>query len=286
MKRILFYFSFMVFTIGSFATGQEGDVVYINGERWVLLGKPIDDNAALHKALLDFLPEDRITSTANWDGYTAYWSVRNHWLCLDSIKVEFMNWDTLEEYQECIPASDLRNVFKFYYKNQHIVATWFSRRSIRAGKGDVVYYEHTGYERNTEYELIMTVNKGKVDIQNTYHNRVAVEGFSFSTLPIEKEEMRRLFPLQVDQYPELKDVNRIMFSFKILCVDSSGNLIDCEVTASVWNFEEKKMKDVESIARDMKKLLMDLRPWKTLYIHGQYIPQDKNGWTIPYYWEK
>ena len=285
MKRILFYFSFMVFAIGSFATGQKGDVVYINGERWVLLGKPIDDNAVLQKALLDFLPEDRITSTADRDGYTAYWSIRNHWLCLDSIKVEFMNWDTKEEYQKCIPASDLPRVFKFYYNNQHIVATWFSSRSIRAGKGNVIYYEHTGYERNTEYELFLRVNKGKVDIQKTFHNRVAVEGFSFSSQPIEKDGMRRLFPLQVDQYPELKDVNRIMFTFKNLCVDSSGNLIDCEVTASVWNFEEKKMKDVESIARDMKKMLMNHRPWKTIYIHGEYIPEDKNGWTIPLYIE-
>ena len=98
--------------------------------------------------------------------------------------------------------------------------------------------------------------------------------------------MRTLFPLQVNQYPELKDVNRIMFSFENLCVDSSGNLINCEVTALVWNFEEKKMKNVESIAKDMKKMLMDFRPWKTLYIHGQYIPEDKNGYTIPYYLDK
>ena len=285
MKKIILYLSFMVFAIGSFATGQEGDVVYINGESWVLLGKPIDDNAALHKALLDFLPEDRTTSTANWDGYTAYWSVRNHWLCLDSIKVEFMNWDTKEEYQKCIPAADLRRVFKFYYNNQHIVATWFSRRSIRAAKGNVVHYVHSGYERNTEYELIMTVNKGKVDIQNTYHNRVVVDGFSFTSQPIEKEDMRRLFPLQINKYPELKGVPRIMLSFKDIRVDSSGNLIDCEVTAMVWNFEEKKMKNVESIAEDVKKMLMNIRPWKTLYIHGEYIPEDKNGWTIPLYIE-
>jgi hypothetical protein len=32
----------------------------------------------------------------------------------------------------------------------------------------------------------------------------------------------------------------------------------------------------------MKELLKDIRPWKTLFINGEYLPEERNGITFPY----
>lgn len=59
------------------ATGLSGDMINIKGEEWVLLAKPINEDSLLYVRLMDFLPENRYSSTANWDGYTAYWKIEN-----------------------------------------------------------------------------------------------------------------------------------------------------------------------------------------------------------------
>ena len=289
MKRIIVCFLVMVFTNTSFATGLSSDVIYINGEKWALFEKPISNNPSLNYALLRILPKDRVTSTANIDGYTAYWSVKDNWLVLDSIKIELWNEDTNESHDECIPYADLRRVFRAYYQYQYqqgFVATWFSSY-LKVGKGKLIYYEHTAWERDAEYEMLLYVDKGKVSIKNSFHNKVAVEGFSLSKFRT-REEIKATFPLQIDRYPELKgeEVNKILLSIKDIHVDPFGNLIDCKVTAMVWNQEERKMKESKAISKDVKKMLMNIHPWRTLYIHGVYFPEDRNGWSLTLFLDK
>ena len=69
-----------------YATGQDGDIIYIDGKQWILLGKPVYADSILSNDLRAALPEERSITTANWDGYTAYWSISQEKLCLDSIK--------------------------------------------------------------------------------------------------------------------------------------------------------------------------------------------------------
>ena len=131
------------------------------------------------------------------------------------------------------------------------------------------------------------VDKGKVSIKNSFHNKVAVEGFSLSKFRT-REEIKATFPLQIDRYPELKgeEVKKILLSIEYIHVDPFGNLIDCKVTAMVWNQEERKMKESEAISKDVKKMLMNIHPWRTLYIHGVYLPEDRNGWSLTLFLDK
>ena len=71
MKRPLFFFAFMLATIATHATGQEGDIICIDGTKWELLGKPIYADSSLAKNLEAALPKGRGTVTSNWAGYTA-----------------------------------------------------------------------------------------------------------------------------------------------------------------------------------------------------------------------
>lgn len=263
--KIAFIQVLLCFSLCTMATGQEGDVITIDGERWNLLGKPIDHDSVLYHRLLEVLPKDRSINTANWDGYRAYWSIRNDRLYLDRIEVEMYDKETKRLHTENLPEADMRKVFSKYYQQQQIVASWVNH-DIRVAKGNTLYYVHSDYFRNLEYEQILTIKQGKVTLRKEYHNRVVVkEGFSLDN--INQEEIRRRFPLHTQDYPELAGVGRLIISISKIQLDEKGNLLDCNVKVT-----HRDMKgSIEGLAQEMKTMLKQIQPWKTLYINGEYV---------------
>ena len=280
MKRFLVCFYALFVTIGMFATGQDGDRIFIDGEMWVLLGKPLHADSLLHSSLINILPKDRSITTANWEGYTGYWSINNDRLTLDSIRVSFWNVDTHQYRQESIPPSDMQHVFNRYYDKDKIIATWLTD-TIRIGKGKQIFYMHDAYIRNLEYEQFITINRGNVTERKSFHNKVVVDGFSFSMLK-SREEIRAKFPLDLKSYPELDGVKRILFSIRDVQLDSLGNLVDCHVRAFVPKQDRDKMPSLEGLENSFKRMLKSISPWKTLYINGKYVSENRFGYTIPY----
>ena len=281
MKKLFAVIYALTVAVGVFATGQDGDVIYIDGERWSLLIKPVEYDSILYFSLKAALPKERSWSTANWDGYTGYWSIRDERLCLDSIMVEVYDQETKQRNEQRIAEADMQRLFKDYYTKDGIVATWLSK-NIRAAKGKMIYYQHSGYERNHEYEQVLTVKNGKVTACQAYHNKVVAEGFSLSDLK-GQEDIKARFPLHLETCPELEGVKRIIFSVKHISLDVSGNLLDCEVTAKVKLQDDKEFRNIEGLAKEMKAMLKDIRPWKTLLINGEYVPEERHGFTIPYF---
>lgn len=284
MKRILICICTLGLALSTFATGQDGDVIIINGERWSLLAKPISADSTLFHRLKAVLPPNRPIVTSNWDGYTAYWSIKNEHLCLDSITVSSYNNDTRQYKEECLPAADMQHVFDNYRQEGDIVASWVNR-DIRAAKGKKVYYVHLYFERNHEYEQILTVKEGRVTGRQAYHNRVVVDGFSLKSLEAQQRKtdwqaIREIFPLHTENYPELDGDTVIFFTVKDIQLDSLGNLVDCRVRAIIGRGTRR---DSEGLAQEMKELLKDIRPWKTLFINGEYLPEERNGCTFPYH---
>ena len=41
MERLILFLTLMLISVTTHATGLDGDLIYIDGEQWVLLGKPI-----------------------------------------------------------------------------------------------------------------------------------------------------------------------------------------------------------------------------------------------------
>jgi len=94
MKRVLLFIQYLILVITVNATGQNGDIIYIDGIRWELLGRPICVDSLLYHDLKAVLPSERSISTANWDGFTAYWSIKKNVLYLDSVRSEHYDSDT------------------------------------------------------------------------------------------------------------------------------------------------------------------------------------------------
>ena len=272
MKRLIFIFTLIFVYIATYATGLEADIIYIDGAKWMLLGKPICSDSVLMKDMIAALPPQRSTSTANWDGYTAYWSIQQEKLCLDSIEYKLYDSETKKYRSESLPQDVLIRVFEKYTDGKRIVASWFSY-DIRVASGKRIYYEHTSYERNYENERIISIERGKVRSMKDFHNYI-LKGFSFSQLK-NNADMREMFPLHIEQYPELVDVKRIIFYIRRARVDAQGNLVECEVKVYRPN-------DNPRLAAEMAEMLMAYHPWQVYYINGEYQALGIQGCIIRY----
>ncbi len=282
MKRFLLFFTLTLMTLTLYATGQEGDIIYMDGEKWELLGKPVYADSVLSRELKETLPKDRGWTTANWSGYTACWSIQQEQLCLDSIQYTIYDADPKKSRTECLSADVLFRMFKKYVDGNRIVATWLNGE-IRMASGKVIYYQHSGYERNYENERLISVEHGKVCNVKDYQNYV-VDGFSFDhpTRPQGQNylnninaNLREMFPLHLEQYPELAHVKRIMFHIKRARVNAQGHLVECEVKVV-------RPGDNPRLSAEMAEAMKAYHPWRVLFINGEYRAYGIEGYTIMY----
>ena len=274
MKRIFLFVSFLFLALVAHATGQTGDVIFIDGARWKLLGKPIDLDAALYHELIDVLPEDRPVVSSNWDGYTGYWSIQQDVLYLDSVRCEYYDTEIQGMKGESVPSVVLLNVFNNYVDGDRIMAGWLTGE-IRVATGKVIYYLHDAFERNYEEEMTLNIDKGEVTGRKEHHNHV-VDGFSFDKFNLaNNEELREMFPLHIERYPELVNEERIVFCIRRARVDAQGNLVECEVKVIRPN-------DNPLLAAEIAESLKAYHPWRVLFINGEYSAKGIEGWTIPY----
>ena len=274
MKKIFLCVSFLFLALVAHATGQTGAVIFIDGARWVLLGRPITLDSVLYHNLKTVLPEDRPIVSSNWDGFTGYWSIQQDQLCLDSVKCDNFDSETKRLSDVSIPSDTLLRVFNNYVDGDRIVASWLTGE-IRVATGEVIYYQHIYFERNYEEEMMLSIDKGKVTGRKEYHNHV-VDGFSFDKFnPDNNEELREMFPLHIEHYPELASEERIVFSIQRARVDAQGNLVECEVKVI-------RPDDNPLLAAEIAESLKAYHPWRVFFINGEYSAKGIEGWTIPY----
>ena len=276
MKRLLFFFTLTLVSLTMFATGQEGDIIYIDGVKWELLGKPIYADSVLSRELREALPKKRGIVSSNWDGYTAYWSIQQEKLCLDSV-LYYVVYAQKTSFER-LPSDVLLRICRKYVDGKRIVATCVNG-DIRVARGKQIYYEHSGYRRNYENERIISIEKGKVCGMKDFQN-YTVEGFSIDKVnPKNSAEIRKMFPLHIEKYPELVGVKRILFSVKRARVDAQGNLIECEVRVL-------KPGDNPRLATEMAEAMKAYRPWRVSYINGEFKGYGIEGYVFPYQLEE
>ena len=154
----VFLFFLLSLPLSLKATALASDFIYIDGERWNLLWKPIYENSALTKRLIKFLPKERTVSAADVHGFTAHWIIKDGYLCLQ--KIEICRLDQRKE-PLFFDVDELKEVFALYYKHGRICARWFSGE-LRAGRGKIIRNQLLGFDRDYEEECIMKVKKGKL----------------------------------------------------------------------------------------------------------------------------
>ena len=59
-KKMIFSIVMLWMSLSAYATGQEGDVIYIDGIQWELLGKPVYADSTLSRTLKEALPVARV----------------------------------------------------------------------------------------------------------------------------------------------------------------------------------------------------------------------------------
>ena len=254
-KKSFFCITMLFISLSTYATAQEGDVIYIDGVQWILLGKPVYADSVLSRELKEALPKDRGWSTANWSGYTAYWSIWKDKLCLDS--VQYMIYDGSDRLgrTESLPSKTLRRLFKKYVEGKRIVATWLDG-DIRVAKGKMIYYVHDGYRRNYD----------------EYHP----EANPPRQFPRKRNsDLPEMFPLHIEQYPELAGQKRIVFSVRRAQVDATGHLVDCEIRVL-------RPGDNPKLAAEMAEAMKAYYPWRVMFINGEYKANGIEGYTFPY----
>lgn len=164
--------------------------------------------------------------------------------------------------------------FKKYVNIKRIVATWFNDE-IRVAKGKRLYYVHEEFMRNYENERVINIEQGKVCGTKDYQCYV-VEGFSFDKYhPKSNSKLREKFPLHIEQYPKLADVKRILSIVKRARIGARGNLVEYEV--KVLRPNDNLRLDVE-----MAEVMKAYRPWRVMFINGEYRVYGIEGHTIPY----
>lgn len=277
MKKIVFALIFVTFALSAFATGQESDVAYFNGQKWYLMGRPVEYDSVLYYSLLKYLPDDRAQSTANWEGFVGYWSVKKGYLVLDSIMVKLMFDGKLVDTK--IQDNVMRKVFaKYFYRNKEIVALWVSGR-IRLAQGKMIYYVHDAWQRNYETELFLNLEKGKITSQKTYHNRIVRDGFHFGYDSVAESIREGYVKYLFSKCHQLDTMEgKIYFKVSHFEVDTLGNLLDVSVKQLKSTFSH--FSKFPNLEQDFKQYLMGLRPWKVYLINGKY-GVFSGSWTIP-----
>ena len=255
------------------ATGQSGDVIRLEGEEWVLLGKPIESDTMLGNRVRTFLPDNISYSTGNYSCYTASWEIRNGYLCLRWIEADVYDEASNKESTLVYEGKDLQSLFPSYYKDGEIQARWFSGE-LRAGKGNLVRYVHDGFDRNMEMEQILTVQNGKVLKTETYHN------YRRPGLNLKKaqKEIACRFPWK--RFPEYRG-EQIIFVIGDIQMTDDGHFVDCDVHFFFLRSSRKTIEDGNHpLAIAFKETLKSIYPWEVLFINGKYT-MEYRSFTMP-----
>lgn len=243
------------------ATGSTGDVILLDGKQWEVLAKPIETDSVLSQKLRHFLPKERSWSTANWEGYTAYWIIKDDALYLQKVQIELYDKENVNSHTIEYDTEALKEVFAPYYTSEGICAKWFSRK-IRLGRGKLIRYEHAGFDRNTEEECVLLLQEGKVVRKQCYHN------YKKEGLKLEKliPEIIKRFPF--GDFSELRQQKRVVVIMSDIQLTPDNHFSDCDISIRVGS---EYIKDQEyPIIKVMKETLASIYPWEVLYINGEY----------------
>ena len=256
------------------ATGQSGDIIRLEGEEWDLMAKPIGYDSLLYMRMKDFLPENINWSTGNYSGYTAFWEIRDGYLCLQRVEADIYDEVSKKESTRVYEVKELQPLFAAYFQAGMIQARWFSGE-LRAGKGDLVRYVHDGFNRNMETERVLTLRNGKVLKTQTYHN------YRRTGLNLMKAqgEIERRFPWK--RFPEYRG-ERIVFTISDFQTTEDGRFVDCDVhSINLHSLQEDRINDENNqLAIAFKETLKSIYPWEVFFINGKYT-NGHQDWFIP-----
>ena len=270
-----------------FATAQEGDVIYIDGVKWELYALPLVQDSVIRQKLKTILPdhEDRSWRTSNWKGYTAHWNLdEGGMLYLQYIRVHMYDKEAKRSYTKYIMPNDMKEAFPNYVTKFGLEARWFNGE-IRVGKGELVRYEHSGFNRNLEQEQLMTFENGKLISQSpVYHNKVLLK----------RDENKLSESVHYAFIPTMKKDEAFKDSYRRLLMrnikfTSDGYFKDCELQLNIHPRTKQtqaktiQIKDQQhEYIKKLKEILRTRFAQNRYYINGQYQEEDREDFDFSF----
>lgn len=255
-----------------FATGQSADVVRYEGKTWQLLARPISFDAILRAKVRHRLPKDYGWSTANWDGFTGYWSIENDRLLLDSVVYQ------LKGRHRRLDNKSFNRIFRRYLRNGRVVASWVTD-DLRIADGKLLRYIHYGFERNYENEVVLKVERGKVVGRKPYHNKI-YPGYTLRQV-LNSDSIGRFLPLAM--FPNLKG-KRIVTKIQLFPSSCRQFADSCRVSILRLGSDTLSKAEEDSVKSLISNALIAVYPWQESQINGQrYLGVNVNAAvTVPF----
>ena len=185
-------------------------------------------------------------STALWRGYVGLWRIESNRLFLVDV---YVCGDKNRSIKDQI----------FTGKDTEIFADWFTG-DLFIEKGKIIKYNHSGYDRYYEMEIVANVNGGIIKNEMEFENGVVPSDNRFSRDPkdIQAEIHKRI---DWDRLPKLPKDNKLFLTLKF---DGQGKISEWEINGEI----EKEYKDeIESIIKTFPTI-------QVFYSRGQPINEE------------
>ena len=274
MKKAVFATMILLLALTARATGQQADILVVDGNQWALLCRPICYDSLIYNRIKSLLPKDHTWKSTNWDGFQSAWSIKDDMLVLDSVLVDVYDGEQNKDRVLTIPRQGLAEAFPD--SQCPFVAKWLTD-TIRAARGNCIRYEDTGFDRNYEHEILLAVKRGHVVSLEHFENKVLVNGFD-----LRDSVFQELITIPSERYPDIASGRNIIFRIGNLQVDRRGNLKDCLVVAYGGGLHHDDIR-LNQLADDFKAGLKRISPWRVMLINGKLAVCDGNDWYAVMY---
>jgi hypothetical protein len=246
---------FALWTTICLATGQGGELVIYKGDTLTMLSEPLEIYLRNNEPRQKFHPSlENGCSTALWKGYVGLWRIQNGKLLLVDIYV-------CGDRTQSIKGTIFKN------QNGEIPADWFTG-DLFIEKGKMIRYNHSGYDRYYETEIVATVSEGSIQTEKEYKNGVRPDDKRFSS-DINKivEEIHRR--INWDKLPRLSNDKRVFANLKL----DNGKLVTVDSIIDKQNIEDVYKMEV-------KRVISDFPDVQVFYSRGQPLGEGYYGAII------
>lgn len=245
----------ILWTTTCLATGQGGELVIYNGETLTMLSEPLEIYLRNNEPRQRFHPSlENGCSTALWRGYVGLWRIQDGKLLLVDVYV-------------C--GERTRSIKGTIFKNQdgEIYADWFTGE-LFIERGKMIKYNHSGYDRYYETEIVVNVSEGNIQTEKEYTNGIRPDDKRFpgDINKIVAEIHRRI---NWDKLPKLSNDKRV---FANLTLDN-GKLVTVDSIIDKQNIEDVYKTEV-------KRVIEDFPDVQVFYARGQPLKEGYYGAII------
>lgn len=255
MKDILTTTILITWVSACFATGQVGESVIYRGDTLIMLSEPLEIYLQKNEPRERFYPtlEDGC-STALWRGYVGLWEIKDNRLILLDI---FACGDRSMSIKNKVFKEDGLEIF----------ASWFTGK-VFLEKGRLLKYNHIGYDRYYENEIVVTIQNGNVHSVKEFTNGVKPDDNRFTRdINIILGEIYKR--INWNKLPKISNKKRISLQITL----DKGKIVVNDSLIDTQKIEDSYKEEIKGVIRDFPEV-------QVFYSRGEQLKEGYYGMLI------